>query len=411
MAAATCALMAACGSSGLDEGPPEWLAETEVRGDTTVVRTLAGSEWGEVRLIPEVRIGVLDGAAHEMLGEVIGLAVGPEGQIYFYDRSGPALRKFAEDGTYIGTLGGPGAGPGEYTNSDGGIAVLPDGRVVLRDPGNGRFSVYDRDGGFMETWPTRSGAFTSRPLQTSGDGFFSTAFVPGAQAVVHFDGAGVLLDTIRSPNRNVEAATVSARSDNSMQTWNVPFTPTALSSVHPEGYFVTAVSDRYAIELNRGANDMLRIEMEARPVEVGEDERVAEEARVTEAMRQLDPAWRWNGAAIPRVKPLLRMIHTGEDGRIWVQLHQPGIAVAEGPVGIARDALAPPQYTLQEPTVFDVFESDGRYLGRVNAPDGLVTYPRPVMRGEHVWAVVAGELGVQSIVRFRISREDSEAGP
>jgi hypothetical protein len=55
-----------------------------------------------------------------------------------------------------------------------------------------------------------------------------------------------------------------------------------------------------------------------------------------------------------------------------------------------------------EPPAFDVFEADGRYLGMVRAPDGLLMRPPPVARGDTVWAVVRDEMGVQYIVRFTI---------
>lgn len=74
----------------------------------------------------------------------------------------PALRKFAADGEYLVTLGGRGHGPGEYANSDGGLVVFTDGRVVLRDPGNGRFTVYGRDG--EHVWATEPAELDVRYL-------------------------------------------------------------------------------------------------------------------------------------------------------------------------------------------------------------------------------------------------------
>jgi hypothetical protein len=180
-----------------------------------------------------------------------------------------------------------------------------------------------------------------------------------------------------------------------------PFSPSALWGFHPEGYLLSAVSDRDAIDLLRGESGVLRIEKEVEPVPVGSGERVAEEARVTRAMRNLDPGWRWEGPAIPQTKPLLRAVHAAEDGRIWVQLHQPGEPVPEEQLEAVPDG-GPPIIRFREPTVFDVFEADGRYLGRVEAPDELPTYPRPIFRGDHVWSVVRDELGVQSVVRYCI---------
>jgi hypothetical protein len=59
-----------------------------------------------------------------------------------------------------------------------------------------------------------------------------------------------------------------------------------------------------------------------------------------------------------------------------------------------------------EPPAFDVFDADGRYLGRVLPPASLRVEPEPLARGDTVWAVVRDELDVPSIVRFRMVRGD-----
>ena len=43
-------------------------------------------------------------------------------------------------------MAGPGEGPGELNSPGGGLAVLTDGRVVVRDPGNQRLQVFSADG-------------------------------------------------------------------------------------------------------------------------------------------------------------------------------------------------------------------------------------------------------------------------
>lgn len=65
----------------------------------------------------------------------------------------------------------------------------------------------------------------------------------------------------------------------------------------------------------------------------------------------------------------------------------------------------PPVPRFREPVVFDVFEKDGRYLGRVDAPAAFSTWPRPVFRGDNVWGTERDTLGVQYVVRYRIVGE------
>ena len=137
--------------------------ETLTSGDTTVVRTLSGSVWGDTaRLVPEITIGVLDGDEEYMFGGIRSLAVSPvDGTVYVFDSQVPALRVYDADGTYRTTFGRDGGGPGEYAQPDGGLTILSDGRVLLRDPGNGRIMVYSPEGEEVETWPVRGGFSSS----------------------------------------------------------------------------------------------------------------------------------------------------------------------------------------------------------------------------------------------------------
>ena len=62
------------------------------------------------------------------------------------------------------------------------------------------------------------------------------------------------------------------------------------------------------------------------------------------------------------------------------------------------------------PIVFDVFSPEGDYLGRVSAPDGFSLDPRPVFRGDYVWAVTRDEFEVERVTQFRnVTR--GEQGP
>ena len=62
-------------------------------------------------------------------------------------------------------VGGRGEGPGELKGPDGGLAVLSDGRILVRDPGNARLQEFLPDGTPGESWTVVRGGFhTSRPL-------------------------------------------------------------------------------------------------------------------------------------------------------------------------------------------------------------------------------------------------------
>jgi hypothetical protein len=389
-----------------------WRAQVDTVGDTVVVHTLAGSAWGDVELVPEMRIGAVEGADYEIFGQLTGLAVDTAGAIYVYDTQVPALRKYAADGSYAGTFGRKGGGPGEYAGSDGGLgglAVLRDGRVVLRDPGNGRFTVYALDGEYLTEVRAR-GSYTSVPIVPASDGgFYNPVWERGAtsflMSIVRYAPDGTPGDTLPAPERRVEQATVSAATEGASQTWGVPFSPSSQWTFHPDGYYLSFVTDRYAIDLLRSDQYVLRLSKQAEPVPVSGEERDAQEQRVTAAMRRLVPSWRWNGPPIPNTKPIVHYLYVGDDGRIWVQLYQPGERIPDAELEPGPDGAAPlPQF--RERAVFDVFDTDGRYLGTVSAPERFRTSPRPVFRGDYVWATESDTLGVEYVVRYHIARDE-----
>jgi hypothetical protein len=210
---------------------------------------------------------------------------------------------------------------------------------------------------------------------------------------------GAVLDTLAIPEADFEAPTVEARTDNSVSINSVPFTPDEHWSYHPGGYFVHGVGDEYSFSLLRHT-DPLRVERVWEPVSVTPGEKEQRRARITANFRNMVPDWRWDGPAIPDVKPAFQRIYTGRTGRIWVLVHTPGVE-GDDPDYDPTDPDAVEQ-RWSEPVAFDVFEDDGTYLGRVRAPDGLSPWPTPVFDGDTVLAVVRDEFDVPRVVRFRV---------
>lgn len=404
----------ACGADG--GGAPALEVVRDTVGDTVVVRTVAGSVWGEgATLVPEVTIGVLDGDEVYMFGQLRSLAVGPDGTIFAMDGQIPAVRVYDADGTYRTTLGRDGGGPGEFGQPDGGMAVLSDGRLAVRDPGNGRLQLFGPDLAPLATWPVIRGGFnTSTPLFVGPGDTLLTPVLMDAEAAIgdwrmglqRVAPDGSIADTLPVPDSGYESPFLEARNETdggmNISRNSVPFSPTESWAYHPDGYFLHGVSTAYRIHALR-QNDMpLIVERVVEPVRVTAGEKAEVEAQTTRGMRGTDPNWRWDGPAIPDTKPPFGRIFGARDGRIWVQVPQPGIE-GEDPDYDPTDPDAVPD-RWSEPVAFDVFESDGTFLGRVVGPEGLGTYPTPVFDGDRVWAVTHDDLGVQRIVRFRVER-------
>lgn len=417
LALTTAALTTACGGDGAPEDGERWRAVRDTLADTVVVRTVAGRVWADdATLIPEVVIGVLDGAEEYMFGAIRSIAVGPADEIYVMDAQVPALRVYDPDGGYRATLGGEGEGPGEYRRPDGGLAVLSDGRVVLRDPSNARFNVYSPEGAPLETWTHRGGFNTSRKLFRDRDDNVWTTVLVDPEATVfdwvmglaQYRSDGTPGDTLVEPATDYEAPTLSGQREGNTSVRTVPFSPNPAWTMSPEGYLVTGVSTAYAFTLRRPGSP-LRIERVADPVPVLPGERRQARERESRIMRDEFPGWTWNGPEVPAEKPAFQSLHVGEDGRVWVWLSGRGVE-AQNP---DHDPDEPGSFptTWREEVAFDVFEPDGRYLGRVHAPMELSRYPEPIFGTDRVWAVARDDLDVQKVVVYRIEHRGETLPP
>ncbi len=411
-----CAIaVTACGGESRSGDAASWQAVVDTVADTVTVRTISGSVWGDTTtLVEEVRIGTLEGADEYILGDPRSIAVGEGGRIYVLDRQVPVVRAYSFDGTHLFDVGRAGGGPGEYENPDG-MATLPDGRIVVRDPGASRIAVFAPDGEFLENWRRQnSGGFnTSRRFYTDTAGYcypmvllnIGTAPWDWKYGLLPISPRGELDDTIAAPTWDFEPLQVTASREGSSSSRSVPFGPGVEWTFSPLGYFVGGLSTDYRIDLFRTGAPVLRIEREWTPIPVLGEEAEERRTRIRQGMQRQYGSWRWNGPPVPDTKPPFRGIIADFDGRIWVQVSQQGRATMteqEAQEEEQRSGRRPIRF--EEPIAYDVFDTEGRFLGHVRTPDTFSDGPELLARGDTVWAVVRDDLDVPSIVRFRMVR-------
>ncbi len=389
----TTALAIAC-DRGAAGGASTLTVERDTIGDTVIVRTVTGSQWGDsARLVEELRIGELDGDERYLFGGVAELAVGADGTIYVHDAAVQALRAYDSTGSYLRTIGGQGSGPGEYRQIVG-LAVHPDGRLLVRDPALGRIVLYTAAGDPAGQWMAASGLFTSEALRTDTAGRVYSKILTGPivrnsawpLGFVQLDANGTVLDTLPAPTWAEELPNTSFYEPNGLWTW------------HPHGYYVGAFSARYAVELRRPGGPVLRIERAGQPAApVAAGQRADLEAVLETRRREPDEGGSPPPRPVPQVKPALRAIATGDDGRIWVQPHVESVELTT-PIDTTLPPTQRPSRWI-EPSVWDVFEPDGVFLGRLELPPKATVFVR---RGDQVWGTVRDEDNVPFIVRWRI---------
>jgi hypothetical protein len=433
-------------------------------GDTIIKLAGAPLHRGMATLVSEVAIGGAAATADEyVFTRVAEVSALRDGSMLVVDRGSGKLvfvREYDASGTYLRTLGRYGEGPGEYAAPNG-LAQLPDGRVLIRDGNGNRINVYSQAGESLGQWPSTEGIFATGNdmlfVDTLGMAYMRMIRLPargGAPAsrggLVRWRGTGTMLDTLWQPELpdvappGLTAELVGPNGSRSSSTSSLPYGASATWTWSPLGYFVTAVSDRYAVDLRvpgkRGAparpqggvtpvwqpgDQVISIRRTITPVAIADAERAERRRRIEETMRERVPGWTWTGQDVPRVKPPYKAVRVGADGRIWVQLstpsekYDPGTAppmptggngggsgggMSSGgrsggsPPPPARGLSTPIPY--REPTLYDVFEPDGQYLGQVSAPyDTRVVF----MRGDFVWGNTVDADGVETVRRFRIS--------
>ena len=404
LASAAALALAACNPDAAPIGPS---VEVDTVGDTTIVRTLSGSVWNtEAALVPEVSIGELEGADEYLFGRIGSLAVDNDRNVYVFETQAQHIRVFDATGTYLATFGREGEGPGEFKSAET-IAVLPDGRLLVRDPGNMRVQVFDPASGATEEWPYNSGNTyrpgAALPTDVRGRTFLLTSDQSGDAIVIVLGSDGTHLDTLPEPTTDYERILVSAKTENASVTSPVPFTPRFFWAVHPSGHFLAGLSADYRIDLARDGG-VLRIERDYDPVPVSDAERDYRRESLVRMMRFTVPGWEWDGPGIPGHKPVFSQLLSGRDGRIWVRLTSSALRVENenhDPENPFSESV-----TWEESTRYDVFEPDGTYLGVVVPPEEFAASPDPVFEGDYVWAVARDELGVERVVRYRIEVGD-----
>lgn len=402
--AALPAAFAACGvGPEVSRGPQ---VVTDTIGDTVVVRTLSGSAWGgDATLVPELSIGEIDGPEEYLFGRIGSIAVDDDRNVYVFDQQAQEIRVFDAEGGHLRTLGGPGQGPGELREAEA-MALLPDRRVVVRDPGNARLQVYGPDEESLDEWPYIRAFYSNRPLWTDdrGRAYVATRDLfgsPGRELLAVFDPDGTPRDTVAPPHGDFEAETVTGDTgDGARATYGVPFAPRAIWAVHPSGRFVGGISSSYAIDLEV-ADGVLRIERAHEPVRVFPREADHARARTERGIGMTVPGWTWDGPSIPEKKPAFTGLYPGRDGRIWVRISTEAKEVENEDHDPDSPFSTP--FVWRSPLRFDVFEADGTYLGAVNPPEDFSSNPFPVFDGDDVWAVSRDDLGIQRVVRYRIT--------
>ncbi len=419
LALATVLVCSACAGGGDADSSTaaEWDGTIATEGDTTTVVNLSGSVWGgDAILVEEASIGVLEGAEEYMLGTVSAIAYDDD-RIIVADRQVPVVRIYDSGGTYERDLGGVGEGPGEY-QQPASVAVANDGRILVRDDSGRRIVVYGRDGEYQESYPLTGGLQTGTPMQLGPDGTPYTIVIvetlendPSRLWVLGMQAHGPdgpHGEPIVPPTQTINDGVIVARREGGTSMRNVPFWPTESWTLTPNLDVVSGVATEYRFQILRSNGSQVVVQHRTTPTPVQPGEADWYRRQATAQMRDMDPSWVWNGPEIPATKPAFGQLMSSRSGEVWVLRAGAGERLTPCNEAAETNDEFASQPCWLETSSFDVFGSDGRYLGAVEVPAGMSRYPVPYIDGDTVIGRVEDADGTIYVKRFRrIRRSDS----
>lgn len=350
-------------------------------------------------LVRELTIGTADGPPEYAFGRIGFMALRSAGAFYLVDYSDNQIRRYDSAGRFQNVVGRSGAGPGEYRQVNG-MAVHGDSLLLVFDPANGRISIFDTAGTYRRAIPFNRGAFYGEKAfaldragliyvrASLGGGPREGRAAPSQFVRLRLD--GTFIDSLPLPPEGGEGGPfVLITADGAR--WSFP--TRMVYTTLPGGGLATANSGAYRITVSPIGGPSGIIERKVTPIPLTSAERDEWEAFARYFASRPGAT---QPTPIPRLKPAIRDLFADPLGRIWVNVYTNAVkrAIPPRPPGDFRPLL-----TIRETNVYDVFNPDGGYRGRVELP------PQSLLLGvysDRIWVRIEAEGGEYILTRYRV---------
>ena len=427
-------------AGGCGEGTPDSsrLASSRQLGDTTFVfSTSALRGTGSLREVS--RIGMIDGPPEYLLSRWPVFTVGPDGSLFVAD-AGSDLRYYDADGTYVRTIARQGQGPGEVRYVVG-MDISVEGLLATLDFGNRRVSVFSPNGTLIREirlspsagrpgngrdavrWDDEGGLWIALNPPRSGPDTLSAK--QQRPLFGRLAGHEEVTDTVFLPTRAWEGCErrLPVYSGGVMEDNRLRHMPFAQWSRNRMGALAFGCSASFTMDVARTDGGVMRVSREwDPPLRTDEEHEYWSEGfrSAIPQLRSLNQALLSLGRGdqvrpippipiLPRERPaFLRLWHT-DDGRMWVWPGGPGWSRATTEEQRRQQpGLERRIWEYWNPTDgFDVFDTEGRWIGHVDTPESWDGDPYPgtqdpYIKGDTIWAVVKEEFDVRYIARFEV---------
>ena len=299
------------------------------------------------------------GPYHEFF-RVRGLQQRQDGSLVLADRASRQIRHYSHEGEFLGALGGPGQGPGEFrslervvTVADTVFALDSDGRVTVVSPDMELIRTFDLPYHIVDFHSLRDGTFLGEYSMDPGPVEIANRMIRPPVALVRFDAEGIGIDSIAErPGREYYSFAFEEYSGSRPplfgRRWGV-------ATLGRQVFYGS--SDLVEVEELDVAGDIARI---LRVPGYGLALTSAEVAAEREAYLNVDlpagvtlhPLTRQSIEALPTpaTRPAFVQMLVDPAGAVWLQLYRG-------------------QSEMDRPPEWLVLASDGTWLGTINVPD------------------------------------------
>jgi hypothetical protein len=390
IAASTALLIAACGASGADDR--DGFSVRDSAGiqiaESTGPAWRAGEEW-RLSDEPVLEVGMVDGPAEYVLGNVAGVLGTADGGVLVADGQARNLRWYDAAGRHVRTVGREGAGPGEFRHISRLVPYRAD-TVVVVDWMNRRITFLAGDGTVVRDESTRTAGETGTddPIAYAPDGSAVLRARPARADVP----SGLVRDTFTLRRRSIGSGAYT-------DLGSFPGTESVYMDAGGGGFSVIA----------RAFGPCACVASLAEGFVAGTGE--APEVSWYDAEGRPERRIRWNGARRP-VTPAdvsayrERELATTQD-RTWMEqllgemdyprempVYSDVVADAESNLWVRRYEPAP-----DGPAEWWVFTPEGRLLGSVETPAGLRVRE---IGPDYVLGIWLDDLRVQYVRRYAL---------
>lgn len=328
-----------------------------------------------------------------------GICTNSQGQIYISDFDAHDIKIFNPEGKLIKLVGQQGQGPGDlYSPSF--IDFAAD-RLIVWESMNRRFSIFDKDGRFINTMQLAQENGRAEGLRILPDG--RLIVLTEMQVEINT----VLQQWYRIFLMSADLEVLKIIYETKLQKRTLiteptrmyvpqPFTPYVYWDITPDGRIILGCSDRYEFEVHDPDKGKLySFSHDYQPVKVNNADKEQHFSIFTIAVMRGDtrevtqgaPDYVKSNTTFPKLKPAFKNILVDNEGNIWVQTFH--------------------EDRKMEDRFFDVFNEKGIFINRVEII-GEGSFPYPFYKVTSIenlafWKIETGDDGFFSIVRYRIT--------